>query len=79
MNFLQGINSLLQLDVIRGKLCLEVALDQHLSQGNIRAAKGTLSSACPSCSLTYCWVRAANGVKEELWNNGQQCASRENL
>lgn len=26
----------------------------------------TLSSACPSCSLTYCWVLVAKGLKEAL-------------
>lgn len=31
----------------------------------------TLSSTCPTCSLTYCCVRAAHGVKEALWQPGQ--------
>ncbi len=29
----------------------------------------TLSSAVPSCSFTYCWVRAANGEKDDLLVN----------
>lgn len=65
MNLLQGIDPLLQLDVIRGswvfgkrKLAsfLRRQLDDEL----------TLSSAWPSCSFTYCCVRAAKGVNEAL-------------
>lgn len=66
MNLLQGINSLLQLNIIWGELGLWT---RHMSCYLIwRTAEFlTLSSAWPSCSLTYCCVRAANGLNEALY------------
>jgi hypothetical protein len=33
---------------------------------NVLGNRRTLSSTWPTCSLTYCWVLAAQGVKEAL-------------
>ena len=69
MYLFEGIDALLQVDVIRWKLGLDTMyqLRQPNSRDFPRAKESnTLSSAVPSCSLTYCWVRAANGENEDL-------------
>lgn len=68
MDLFEGVNTLLQLDVVWWELCLEsIPLTLELVAMSIRRAQHTLSSAVPSCSLTYCCVRAAKGEKEELY------------
>ena len=79
MHFLEGINALLELDIVGRQLGLGNRF-QSKSFASERAAQPerfdlrsgmsrndrTLSSAAPSCSFTYCCVRAAKGVKEAL-------------
>jgi hypothetical protein len=69
MNLLQGIDPLLELNVIWRKLGLLII---SLRFSPLHRCMNTLSSACPSCSFTYCCVRAANGVKDALYRN-QRC------
>lgn len=66
MNLLQRIDPFLQLNIIGRKLRLPTSINSRIS---LRSAthRITLSSDWPSLSLTYCWVRAANGVNEALF------------
>ena len=77
MHLLQRIDALLELNVVRGELGLaEVVLTRPsraartlLAPSRRRAwvpERRTLSSTWPTCSLTNCPVRAAQGVKELL-------------
>lgn len=64
MDRLECVDTLLQVDVVRGQLglaiprVLAVILTSKSDRGSIR----TLSSAWPNCSLVYWKVREANGV-----------------
>lgn len=64
MDLLQGIDSLLQLNVVRRELSLHRRPSaQHQASS---AFSHTLSSAPPNCSLMYCWLRCAKGETVEL-------------
>lgn len=79
MHLLQGIDALLELDVVRRELRLSCGvLTWHFARApgglihclevadNVPLGLRTLSSTLPTCSLTYCWVLAAQGVNEAL-------------
>ncbi len=69
MDLFQGIDTLLKFNVIRWKLGLWEHWIQSKLKWSIPVRTGwhrTLSSALPSCSFTYCWVRAAKGEMEDL-------------
>lgn len=72
VHLLQRIHALLQLDVVRGELGLPCPC-QHCA-GDAHRAGRTLSSTLPTCSLTYCCVLAAHGVKEALQKQCQHIA-----
>ena len=69
MHLLQGVDALLELNVVGWQLSLEGS-DQGFEHAAWTVALAclefTFSSAWPSCSLTYCDVREAKGVKEAL-------------
>lgn len=63
VDLLQGIDALLQVDVIRGQLGLsQESTSAQANIGHKSLMMLTLSSAWPSCSLVYWKVRDANGV-----------------
>lgn len=73
VHLLESVDALLELDIVRWELRLgSNTLSQQLvinTDRGFRVDEDTLSSAVPSCSLTYCCVRAAKGEKEDLWTN----------
>ena len=69
MDLFQGIDTLLKFNVVRWKLSLWGYWIQPKLEWSVPVRMGrhrTLSSALPSCSFTYCWVRAAKGEMEDL-------------
>ena len=69
MDLLQGIDTLLKFNVVWWKLGLWGYWIQSKLAWSVPVRMDchrTLSSALPSCSLTYCWVRAAKGEMEDL-------------
>jgi hypothetical protein len=67
VHLLQRIDALLELNVVRRELSLLCPLSMP-SLYSLRGSGGnrTLSSTVPTCSLTYCALLAAQGVKEAL-------------
>ena len=69
MDLFQGIDTLLKFNVVRWKLGLWGYWIQSKLEWSVPVRMDcprTLSSALPSCSFTYCWVRAAKGEIEDL-------------
>lgn len=66
MSLLEGIDTLLEVDVVGGKLSLQATCQFNgcAIGDRVSTAQPTLSSVCPNCSLVYWKVRDANGVIE---------------
>lgn len=83
MNQFQGVDLLLELDVVGRECslgtCQHGCLGQLTAPQPLQVLQPTLSSACPSCSLRYCELRWAKGETVELKAELVQASQVRNL